>query len=170
LHQIGQCRRDEIFERRRAAIWARHLPFPAAEVREEVPDGDVLADRRITHTKVRDVRAHRRAEVDLPLLDESHHRRRDERLRDRRDRIDGVRVDRDRVLDVRNAEASDGRGAAFDDTKRDARHAILLHLRLGERYECVEAWIGCGLCESDAIERERDRRRGCEHDRSPRDE
>ena len=43
--------------------------------------------------------------------------------------------------------------AVDDDAERDARHAELLHLRLGERDERVEARVGAGLRAEVAVDR-----------------
>jgi hypothetical protein len=58
-----------------------------------------------------------------------------------------VRVDRQRVLDIRHAKAADCDRAIRHDPKRDAGHAVLLQLRFGERRERTESSIRRGLYE-----------------------
>ena len=93
LHQVGD-RRDEVLQRLLAALRTRHLPFPPGGVGQQVPHRDVTADRFVADAKLRQVLAHRRAKIELALLDEPHRRRGGERLGDRCDREDGVSGDR----------------------------------------------------------------------------
>ena len=153
LHEIRQCRRHEVLERLTPTIRTRHLPLPSTQMREQMPHRHVSAHDGVAHAEVRDVRPHRRVEIHLALFDQPHHRRRRERLRDRRDREDGVRGHRNRILNVRDAEPVDGRRAAVDDTECDAWDAELFHLRFGERDERVEARVGAGLRAEVAVDR-----------------
>src|ERR1043165_4057706 len=70
LHQVGD-RSDEVLEGLGAAIRPRDLPFPSAEMRQQVPDRHVTADRFVAHTEIGQVRSHRCMKIDLALLHET---------------------------------------------------------------------------------------------------
>ena len=53
-----------------------------------------------------------------------------------------MRVDRQRVLDVGDAEPADGDKAAGHDPQRQPWYAVLLHPGLGQRHERGEAGVG----------------------------
>ena len=157
LHQIGD-RRDEVRERLGAALGAGHLTLPAAHVRQQMPHRHVATHRFVAHAEVRQVRTHRCPEIDLALLDEPHHRGRGERLGDGRDGEDGVRRDWQRIFDIRDAESANAHGAVAHDAEGDAGHAILLHLRLGERDQRLELRVGAGLGAQRGAVGDRDQR------------
>ena len=90
LHQVRHHRRGEVAQRVFAALGARDLSFPSRGVRQQIPDRDVAADVLVAHLEVGQILPHRRLEIDFALLDQPHHHRRREGLRDRGDREDRV--------------------------------------------------------------------------------
>jgi hypothetical protein len=120
-HEAGVVVRPELTERRqlrkrghasdvarcRVVAPARVVEVvadPAAGVREEMPQRDAAAGRRGGEGELGDVLAHRRVEVEQTLVDEQHHGRPGERLRDRSRLEACARRDGQRVLDARDAE------------------------------------------------------------------
>ena len=134
--------RHEALERLVAMLHRAQLPFPAARVREQVPQRHVAARGIVLHAEVGQVGAHRRAQIELPLLHQAHHRHRRHRLGDRRQRKDRAGGDRQRILDARDAEAANRGLAVAQDPERDAGHVILAHLRGHEIRDGVERAIG----------------------------
>ena len=117
-----------------------------------MPHRDVAADGLVADAEVGQVRPHGRAEVDLALLDEPHHRRRRERLGDRRDRKDRVRGDRQRVFDVRHAEARESSStplATMPSATPGTPYSFIL--LLGQRGERVEARIALAAARNVAL-------------------
>ena len=114
-------------------------------MRQQMPHRDLAARGFVAYAKVGQIGADGSVKVDLPLLDEPHHRRRRERLGDGGDRKNGVSGDRQRVFDVGDAEPADARLALRDDAERDTGDALLLHLCFNKRHERIEAWIRGGL-------------------------
>ena len=110
-------------------------------MRQEVPDHHAAAHRLVLHAEVGEVGAHRRTQIDFALLDEPHHRGGGEGLRDRRDGKHCVSRDRERIFDTGHAETANRDAAVVDDAEGNAGHAILGHLRFGQRRKGVEARI-----------------------------
>jgi hypothetical protein len=102
-------------------------------MRQQVPHGDVAADRVIPHAELGQVAPHRRREVDFALLDQAHHHGRRKRLRDRSNRKHRVVGDRQRILDVGDAETTRRGDAILVNAERDAGDAVFGHLALRKR-------------------------------------
>ena len=84
------------------------------------------------------IRAHGRVELELAALDETHHRRAGERLRDRADLEERVRRDVERVLERRDAEAGDMLLSLVQQPDGDARRLRLLHRRADRVADLLE--------------------------------
>ena len=111
---------------------------PAAGVREQVPHRHARRDVLVAELQLRQIRAHRRVELELAALDEPHHSRAGERLRDRADLEQRVGRDLERVLRRRDAEAGDMLLALVQQPNGDARRVGLLHRRADRVADLIE--------------------------------
>ena len=92
--------------------------------------------------ELRQVCAHGGVELDVAALDETHDRRRRERLGDRTDLEERVRGDVERMLDAGDAERRRLLLTVEEHAERSPRHRELLHLRsrdLDELFEVAHA-------------------------------
>ncbi len=111
---------------------------PAGTVVEELPHRHAPRDRLVGELEAGEIRANRRVEIYLALLDEPHHGGAGKRLRDRADAKERIAVDGDRTIDVRLAIAAYVLTALVKNGDGDARHLVALHRGLDALVELAE--------------------------------
>ena len=113
---------------------------PAAGVREQVPERDRRGDAVVTEPQLGQIRAHRHVEGNRAPFDQPHERGRGDGLGDRADLKERVAVDRQGMIDVRDAEALDRLFAVRDEPDGDAGNRVLAHRALDH---LVERTLSC---------------------------
>jgi hypothetical protein len=99
-------------------------------VGQQVARGDRGGGRFIRQPQVGQVAAHWPVQLQAALVDQPHGRGGDEGLGDRADLKEGVRIDRQRLVDVCDAEAGGVLLAGVEQAQGHARHATARHLGL----------------------------------------
>jgi hypothetical protein len=139
LLHAGDIARDRILAAAEVAVVVAH---PAGAVVQQLPHRDARGGGFVGELEVRQIFASWGGEIDLALLDQAHHGRGGESLGGRADAEERFGVDRQRMVDVGDAEALEMLAALPEDADRDAGHMVARHRRFDPLVELAEQRSG----------------------------